>query len=47
MGLDKRLYPILSNPKYTYRFFPLIDFLPRIIVWAYIPVDWNSDSYHH
>jgi hypothetical protein len=47
MGFDERLYPILSNPRYTYIFFSLIAIIPRIIVWASIPVDWNSDSYHH
>jgi len=47
MGFDERIYPILSNPKYTYIFFSLIAFIPRILVWASIPVDWNSDSYHH
>lgn len=47
MGFDERLYPIFSNPRYTYIFFTLIAFVPRIVAWASIPVDWNSDSYHH
>ena len=47
MGFDERLYPILSDPKYTYIFFSLIAFIPRILVWSSIPVDWNSDSFHH
>ena len=25
----------------------LIAFLARLIVYWWIPVDWNSDSYHH
>ena len=47
MGFDEHLHPILLNPRYTYIFFSLIAVIPRIVVWASIPVNWNSDSYHH
>ena len=47
MGFNERLHPILSNPRYTYLFFTIVALIPRLVVWASIPVDWNSDSYHH
>jgi hypothetical protein len=46
MGVEKRLYPVLMNPRYTFLLFFSIAIIPRIIVWALIPLDWNSDSYH-
>jgi hypothetical protein len=47
MGVEKRLYTALTNPKYTFLLFFSIAIIPRIIVWTIIPLDWNSDSYHH
>jgi hypothetical protein len=47
MGVDERLYKVLSSPRYTFLLFFSIAVIPRIIVWALIPLDWNSDSYHH
>jgi len=47
MGLSQRIQPVLSNPRYTFLFFLCIALVPRIFVWSRIPVDWNSDSYHH
>jgi hypothetical protein len=38
---------ILSNRNRTFLFFFLVAVIPRLIVWHRIPVDWNSDSYHH
>ncbi|MGD2141844.1 MAG: hypothetical protein PVH79_00005, partial [Candidatus Bathyarchaeota archaeon] len=45
--MDKRLFPILSNTKYTFLLLLAIGLIPRIAIWALIPVDWNPDSYHH
>jgi hypothetical protein len=47
MGVEKRLYTALTNPRYTFLLFFSIAIIPRIIVWTLIPLDWNSDSYHH
>ncbi|MBU7005006.1 MAG: glycosyltransferase family 39 protein, partial [Theionarchaea archaeon] len=47
MGLSERIQPVLSNPRYTFLLFLLVALAPRIYVWSRIPVDWNSDSYHH
>lgn len=47
MGVEQRLYPVLAKPRNTFLFFFSIAVIPRIIIWALIPLDWNSDSYHH
>ena len=47
MGVEKRLYPVLTNAILTFLLFFSIALIPRIAVWALIPLDWNSDSYHH
>jgi hypothetical protein len=47
MGVEKRLYSILTNPTYTFLLFFSIAIIPRILVWTLIPLDWNFDSYHH
>jgi len=47
MEAEERLYPILSNPLYTFLFFLALGIIPRIAALYIIPVDWNPDSYHH
>ncbi|UCH57744.1 MAG: hypothetical protein JSV18_02200 [Candidatus Bathyarchaeota archaeon] len=47
MGVEKRLYTIMTRPRYTLLFFFSIALIPRLLVWTIIPIDWNSDSYHH
>ena len=47
MGLSERIQPVLSDPRYTFLFFLCVALAPRAFVWSRIPVDWNSDSYHH
>ena len=47
MGVEKRLYTALTNPRYTFLLFFSIAIIPRILVWTLIPLDWNSDSYNH
>jgi hypothetical protein len=47
MRLAKILHPILSNPKRTFLLFFSIAVIPRFLILKFIPLDWNSDSYHH
>jgi len=47
MGIRDRLVPILTNRLYTFLFFTAIGVIPRLIAWVLLPLDWNSDSYHH
>jgi len=42
-----RLVPILTNRRYTFLFFWSIATAARLIVWVALPLDWNSDSFHH
>ena len=47
MEAEERLYPILSDSRYTFLFFLAMGIIPRIAALFLIPVDWNPDSYHH
>jgi hypothetical protein len=47
MFAKRVLTPILSNNAYSLLFFISMGVLPRAIVWAFFPLDWNWDSYHH
>jgi hypothetical protein len=47
MGYELRLVPILTNRRYTFLFFWSIATAARLMVWAALPLDWNSDSFHH
>ncbi|MGD2200217.1 MAG: hypothetical protein PVJ38_01130 [Candidatus Bathyarchaeota archaeon] len=47
MGVKEHLYPVLSNPKYTFLLLFTIGLIPRLAIWTVIPVDWNPDSFHH
>jgi len=47
MDFEKYLVPILTDRVYTFLFFVSVAVVPRVIVWALLPLDWNWDSYHH
>jgi hypothetical protein len=47
MGVGDRLCLITTNRKYTFLFFMTVSIIPRLVVWALLPLDWNPDSYHH
>jgi len=47
MDVGRRLNPILTNGAYAFLFFASIAIVPRLLVWAFFPLDWNWDSYHH
>ena len=47
MGIEGVLLPVLSRKYRTLVFFIVLGIVPRLIVWSLIPVDWNSDSFHH
>lgn len=45
--VKERPYWLFSNKVYVFLFFFSVAVLTRLVVWHLIPVDWNSDSYHH
>ena len=47
MDIEGVLHPVLSKKYRTLLFFLVIGIVPRFIVWYFIPIDWNLDSYHH
>jgi len=47
MSAAGRLEEFLSNRVYAFLFFFSVALAPRIVTWALIPIDWNTDSYHH
>ena len=47
MGGRERLDAIFSNKLYAFLFFFSLAVVPRLVVWSLLPLDWNSDSYHH
>jgi len=44
---EGRFESILSDRNKSFLFFFLLAIISRFLVWYQIPVDWNSDSYHH
>jgi len=47
MDIEEVLHPVLSRKYRTLLFFIALGFILRLIVWYFIPPDWNSDSFHH
>ena len=47
MFFRERLEPILSHRLYTLLFFMAASLIPRLFAWSQLPLDWNTDSYHH
>jgi len=38
---------ILSKRSYTPLFFAAVSIAPRLYAWTLMPMDWNTNSYHH
>ena len=47
MDVKRHLLPILTNKVYVFLFFTSLAIIPRALIWAFLPLDWNLDSYHH
>ena len=47
MGALSRSHSVPTNRLRDYIFLFSVAVIARLVVWTLIPMDWNSDSYHH